>query len=168
MVSSLQISRKICVCIWFFIILWRAALKPEYLSQSGRPLLDNGSVTTFPVRQTCSCCKTYIIDRCHGNKSSGSCPMLTTCICGIEPSGPAAIVLASSVLTIMRAESRALWSSSCGFHSDALQSGTGLLCSLCFLFLDCFLMGLCTLLRSIGICLPVYMTSYSRNENVST
>jgi hypothetical protein len=26
-------------------VLWRAAWKPEYLSQKGRPLPDNGSVT---------------------------------------------------------------------------------------------------------------------------
>jgi hypothetical protein len=51
--------------------------------------------------------------------SSGSCPTMTTCICEIEPSGLPAVVFVSSVLPItVWAESRAVWSWSCGFHSD--------------------------------------------------
>jgi hypothetical protein len=87
-------------------ILWRTALKLEYLNQIGRPLLDNGSVTGFPVSlsgwQTRSRDNVYI-DRCflHNGgvvfvttdkpKYSTRCSLLgwrksvlRRCRCGIE------------------------------------------------------------------------------------
>jgi hypothetical protein len=62
--------------VLIIFILWRAARKPEYLNLSGRPLLDNGSVTRFPVTlsgwQTRSRGNAYITVSYHGNESFNS------------------------------------------------------------------------------------------------
>jgi hypothetical protein len=47
------------------IILWRAALKPEYLIQSGHPLLDSGSVTMVPLPLPGSQLDTFTRQRVH-------------------------------------------------------------------------------------------------------
>jgi hypothetical protein len=45
LIDYLFVIVYVLMCLIF--ALWRAALKPEYRSQSGRPLLDNGSVAMF-------------------------------------------------------------------------------------------------------------------------
>jgi hypothetical protein len=48
-----------------FIVLWHAAWKLEYLNRSGRPFLDNGSVTRFPVSLSGWQLNTFTRQRIH-------------------------------------------------------------------------------------------------------